>query len=558
VPFDAKQHIQRPALLLANDAVYVAFGSHADQSPYHGWIMTYGAGDLRQIGIYMSTPNGDGGSFWQSGRGIAAAANGALFAITGNGDYDGVQNFGQSILKLTGAAPARIASFTPADWKSMSDADADLSAGPALISGTSIVLGADKNGALYILDGDAMGKPGAENTNAFQVAQVAQDAIFNMAVWSRPGNAYIYVQAHRDPLKCFQWKPAGFNGQPVSAVSYITPWERIGMTISANGAQDGSGILWETTGNYNDVSAPGVLHAYDAQNLSNELWSSDLAARDAMGPIVKFVSPTVANGRVYVPSLANAVVVYGLLSQGEIQQNPPAISAVTSAASYSQDAIAPGQIVSIFGDNLGPTPAAGMQLDKSGAVAFEIGETQVLFDGVASPMVWASAGQVNAVVPFGISSQTSQAQVQYEGQISDPFEVTVAASSPGIFALDGSGSGQAAALNQDGSINGTANPAAAGSVVVLYATGAGLFSPQLRDGAVITADNLPVPVQPVYVEIAGQPAKVLYAGGAPGAVAGVLQVNAEIPAGVAKSLATPVTLRIGDRTSQPGITIAIQ
>jgi uncharacterized protein (TIGR03437 family) len=556
VPFDPKQHIQRPALLLANGAVYAAFGSHGDLSPFHGWLMSYDAGNLRQLGIFMSTPNGDGGSFWQSARGIAADGGGTMYAITGNGDYDGVQNFGQSFLKLSGSAPARIASFTPADWKSMSDADADISAGPALISGTHVMLGADKSGNLYILDGDSMGKPGAENTNAFQSASVAQDAIFNMAVWSRPGNAYIYLQAHRDTLKSFQWKPNGFNGQPVSAVSYITPWERVGMTVSANGYQDGSGILWETTGNFNDMTVSGTLHAYDAQNLSNELWSSDLAARDSMGPMVKFASPTVANGKVFVPTLGNAVIVYGLLSQGPVNQDPPVIGAVTSGASFTQDAISPGQIVSIFGAKIGPTPAVGMQLDQSGMVTSLIGDTQVMFDGVPAPMVWASAGQINAVAPFGLSSQTTQVQVQYQGQISDTFEVPVAASSPGIFALDGSGSGQAAALNQDGGINGTNSPAAAGSVIVLYATGAGLFSPPLSDGSVVGIDTLPVPALPVYVDVAGSPAKVLYAGGAPGAVAGVLQVNLEIPAGTPASAATPVVLRVGDRTSQPGITIA--
>jgi uncharacterized protein (TIGR03437 family) len=556
VPFDPKQHIQRPALLLANGAVYVAFGSHGDLSPFHGWLMSYDAGSLRQLGIFMSTPNGDGGAFWQSGRGIAADDSGTMYAITGNGDYDGAQNFGQSLLKLSGSAPGRIASFTAADWKSMSDADADISAGPTLISGTHTMLGADKSGNLYILDGDSMGKLGAENTNAFQIASVAQDAIFSMAVWSRPGDAYIYVQAHRDTLKCFQWKPSGFNQQPVSAVSYITPWERVGMTVSANGFQDGSGILWETTGNFNDMTVSGTLHAYDAQNLSNELWSSDQAARDTLGPLVKFASPTVANGKVFVPTLGNAVMVYGLLSQGEANQDPPVISAVASGASYTQDAISPGQIVSIFGAKIGPTPAVGMQLDQSGAVTSLIGDTQVMFDGVPAPMVWASAGQINAVAPFRLSSQTTQVQVQYQGQISDTFEVPVAASAPGIFSLDSSGSGQAAALNQDGSVNGSANPAPAGSVVVLYATGVGLFSPPLADGSVVGADTLPVPLLPVYVDVAGSPAKVLYAGGAPGAVAGVLQVNLEVPAGTPASAATPVSLRVGDGASQPGITIA--
>jgi hypothetical protein len=108
--FKPMQHIQWPGLLLANGVVYVAFGPHADRSPYHGWLMTYDASDLtRQARIYMTTPNGDGGAIWQSGRGPAADEQRSVYLITGNGDYDGVQNFGQSFLKLTGATSGTMA-----------------------------------------------------------------------------------------------------------------------------------------------------------------------------------------------------------------------------------------------------------------------------------------------------------------------------------------------------------------------------------------------------------------------------------------------------------------
>jgi hypothetical protein len=127
VQFDPQQHIQRPALLLANSVVYVGFGSHGDQTPWHGWLMSYDASNLaQQTGVFLSTPSGNGGAIWQSGRGPAADDQGNVYAITGNGDYDGVQNFGQSFLKLAGAAPVPVGSFTPADWKSMSDNDFDL------------------------------------------------------------------------------------------------------------------------------------------------------------------------------------------------------------------------------------------------------------------------------------------------------------------------------------------------------------------------------------------------------------------------------------------------
>ena len=149
IPLDPMQHIQRPGLLLANNSVYAAFGSHGDQDPYHGWMVGYDASDLsRQASVYMSTPNGNAGSFWQAGRGPATDELGNIYAITGNGDYDGIGNFGESFLKLAAKGSVPLDWFTPANWKSMSDNDFDISAGPALITGTHTVIGADKGGQL--------------------------------------------------------------------------------------------------------------------------------------------------------------------------------------------------------------------------------------------------------------------------------------------------------------------------------------------------------------------------------------------------------------------------
>jgi uncharacterized protein (TIGR03437 family) len=557
IAFDPLQHIQRPGLLLANGAVYVCFGSHGDQSPYHGWIMSYDAGNLsHSFGVYMSTPNGDGGSFWQSGRGSAADAAGNIYAITGNGDFDGVQNFSQSFLKLAGAAPARIGSYTPSNWQSMSNADADLAAGPALISGTHTVIGADKAGGLYVLNGDAMSQPGATNTG--QSVTVSSGPIFNFAVWSRPGNSLVYVQGSRDSLKSFAVTSAGLSAVPVSVAAQVSQYSRVGMALSADGVTDGTGILWEITGNYNDTTTSGIVHAYDASNLSSELWNSAMNPADDMGPVVKFAPPTVANGRVYAPTLGNAVMVYGLLTGIGIVSDPPVVGIVSDAAGYSSAVVSPGEVVSIFGSALGPATGAGTQLDAYGNVSTNIQNAQVFFDGIPAPMLWASANQINAVVPFGLSSQTTQVQVQFQGLSSDICSMPVAASSPGVFSLDGSGTGQAAALNQDGSINSISRPAAAGSVVVLYATGAGQLSPAGVGGTVVSADHLPVPVLAVSVQIGGIDAKVLYAGGAPGIVEGVLQVNVQVPAGTPAGPGVPVVLRVGDRWSQQGLTLAIQ
>ncbi len=554
LPFEAMQHIQRPGLLLANNAVYVSFGSHGDQSPYHGWMMSYDASDLtRQLSTYNSTPNGDAGALWQSGRGPAADAQGNIFAITGNGDYDGAQNFGESFVKISSGGSATIDSFTPSDWKSLSDNDFDISAGPALIPGTHTVIGADKGGTLYVINGDAM----LQGTGATVLA-ASTGSIFNFAVWGRGGIASLYVQGQREPLKCFQITGGSIGADPVSIAVNPVPFSRIGMTLSANGDAEGSGILWESTGDYNE-GTPGTLHAYDASNLANELWNSDMNSdRDQMPPVTKFVPPTVANGKVYVPGLSNVVTVYGLFSVAGSGVTAPSISAVSNAASYAQDAVSPGDVVTIMGSNLGPAVPLGTQLDGSGAVANTLADTQVLFDGVASPLLYASTGQINAVVPFGVTGSTTQVQVQYQGQASDPFPMNVAAATPGIFSADASGSGQAVILNQDGSLNSPDNPAPAGSVVTLWATGAGLLSPPQPDGAVVTADNLPIPVLPVLAQVGGKTADVLYAGGAPGMVAGVIQVNLRIPRAGQTGAAVPLLLRAGDSTSQSGITLAVR
>ena len=317
LPLDTQQHIQRPGLLLANDSVYIGLGSHGDQDPYHGWMLRYDASDLtRQLGVYVSTPKGNGGSFWQSGRGPAADDQGNIYSVTGNGDFDGVHNFGESFLKLSGSLSATVDSFTPSDWKSMSDNDFDLSGGPALITGTHTFIGADKGGNLYLINGDSMRQPWGAVTIA-----ASTGSVFNFAVWSRRGEAIIYIQGEREPLKSFQIAGNSVDPKPVSTANNPVRFGRIGMTLSANGGRDGSGILWETEGNYH-FGGPGTLHAFEASNLSNELWNSDMNPdRDQMPVVSKFASPTVAGGKVYVPTSGNAVAVYGLLAPGPVSRS---------------------------------------------------------------------------------------------------------------------------------------------------------------------------------------------------------------------------------------------
>jgi uncharacterized protein (TIGR03437 family) len=233
------------------------------------------------------------------------------------------------------------------------------------------------------------------------------------------------------------------------------------------------------------------------------------------------------------------------------------VSAVTNGASNLSGPVAPGEVIVIWGSGLGPTPLVQYQADSNGMVPTSVGGTSVFVNGVLAPVLYASANQVAAVVPFGINGAPAQLYVQFQSVTSAPFNLSVASQIPAIFTLNGSGAGQAAAINnKDGSINGAARPAKAGDYVQLYITGAGQTNPAGTDG-LINAGPGPVPKGEVKVTIGGLPANVNFAGGAPGAVAGVLQVNAQIPSGVTAGGAVPVVVQVGTSNSQPGVTIAV-
>ena len=238
---------------------------------------------------------------------------------------------------------------------------------------------------------------------------------------------------------------------------------------------------------------------------------------------------------------------------------PVVLKSVASAANYNSDAVSPGEIVALFGDNMGPASIVTLQV-SNGTVTNLLAGTQVLFDGVAAPMVYTLKGQVSAVVPYGVAGKAStQVQVQYQDSVSNTLSVPVRAATPAIFSLDSTGVGPGAILNQDTSINSTGNPAARLSVIALYCTGGGVTTPASADGAVI---GVPPPVlsqSPVVtVTIGGVNASVKYAGTSPGTVAGLTQINVEVPAGLTPALAWPVIVKIGDFASTGSVTVAVK
>lgn len=227
---------------------------------------------------------------------------------------------------------------------------------------------------------------------------------------------------------------------------------------------------------------------------------------------------------------------------------------VLHAASFTRGPLAPGLIVTIFGNSLGPADLTVATLTAANAFPTEIAGTRVLFDGVAAPLLYLGAGQLSAVVPFAARMST-RIEVEVRGVRSAPVSLPVAATAPGIFTQSAQGSGPGAILNQDFTVNGPSNPAAPGSFVFLFATGGGEVAPPTRDGAL--APGAAGVLEPFGAEIDGETAQVEYAGAAPGLIAGVLQMNVRVPLN-ARAGELPLVIRAGEAGSQSGVTVSVR
>jgi len=229
---------------------------------------------------------------------------------------------------------------------------------------------------------------------------------------------------------------------------------------------------------------------------------------------------------------------------------------VTNAASYASGFLSPGELIAIFGQGLGPAQLVPLQLDQAGRIATALGGVTVAIDGRPAPLLYVSAGQVGAIVPYGIGSVNPRVTVTYRGSTSPALTMAFADAQPAIFTLDSSGNGQAAAINQDGSVNGSLNPASKGAVISLYGTGEGNTNPGGIDGQ-LSNGTTARPVLPVSVTVGGFPATVLYAAAAPSQVAGLFQVNVRVPSEALSGPAVPVVLKIGNKSSPKSVTIAV-
>ena len=325
--FEPGQYEERAALLLSQGIVYTSFTSHCDGAPYPGWMMGYSETTLAQASVLNIGPNSNSGpAIWMSGGGPGADSSGNIYLLSANGAFETTldangfpnkQDYGNSFLKLA----ATSSTLTVADYFTMSNevaesnADQDLGSGgelilPDLTDSTStvrhLVVGAGKDGNIYVVNRDSMGKFSSTGNTIWQQLNGALPG----GIWSTPAyfNGTLYYGDNGATLKAFAMTNAKLGSSPSSQSPSQFSFPGTAPAVSANGTSNG--IVWA----HENSSSAAVLHAYDATNLAHELYNSSQAAnnRDRLGPGNKFITPTIADGKVFVGT-QNGVAVFGLL-----------------------------------------------------------------------------------------------------------------------------------------------------------------------------------------------------------------------------------------------------
>ena len=386
VSFSPHFENQRAALLLENGHVVIGWSSHCDISPWHGWIMSYSASTLAQEAAFNTSADGSANGVWMSGGGLAADSNRNIFFATGNGTWNGTTDYGDSIIKLgppSGGKFPVLDYFTPYNQSSLSGGDTDVASGglvllPTLPSGQQLLTQMGKEGKMYVIDRNNMGKycvnqnPPCSGNDPNIVEEIPGAAA---GVWGTPAywNGSVYWGGGSDgggpdTLKAFSFNANNsglISTSPTSesarAFSFSTP----SPSISANGTANG--ILWGLDDSAFGSTCSGssncqVLYAYDATNLANMLYNSSQAAnnRDVPGGAVKFATPIIANGKVYVGSQFK-VSAYGAISTTPTAATPtfnPAPGSYTSAITVSLSDSTSGATIHCTTDGTTPTASS--------------------------------------------------------------------------------------------------------------------------------------------------------------------------------------------------------
>ncbi len=313
--FSSKEQLQRPALIMANGNIYVSFGSEGDTSPWHGWIFAFDAGTLSQVAVWNSSPSGNAGGIWGGGGGLAADSSGNIYAATGNGNWNGTTQFSMSWVKLS--PTLKVLDFwTPYNEASLSNGDGDLGSGAPLLvpnqpnnpTSPNELIGCGKPTPVYVVNRDNMG--GHNSGSDSQIVQSLPNVVgggtssqrqYHDHCFMTPAyfNGKVYFIGNNDVIKAFTLSSTTgkLSTSPTSKGSYTFLFPGGQPVISSNGSSNG--IVWAM--DYTSYD----LHAYDASNLTKELYRSSTV------DFTKWMVPTVINGKVYVGS-KKLLSVFGL------------------------------------------------------------------------------------------------------------------------------------------------------------------------------------------------------------------------------------------------------
>jgi hypothetical protein len=463
ITFDARIADQRSSLALSNGRVFIAWSGHSDQFNYHGWVMAYDAATLQQTMIWSAAPDGtgfNGAGIWMAGRAPTVDAAGNVYYTTGNGTWDGTTNFGESFVKFGPTPDAPLLDwFTPDDVQFLNDVDLDLGgSGPILVPGTDLIASGGKGGIFYVTH---VGDLGHRTSNDVGIVQSfdnsspagSEDQIKGGPVyWNRDGGAgpWMYVWSDGcNHFNAYRFIGATFDtSPPVSQSTILSQCGSSGgvLTLSANGSAPGSGIVWSSmvrTGDGNSGVHPGILRAFDADNLQTELWNSEQnAARDRSGNWPKFSPPTVVAGRVYLGSFPNdglgdtVVNVYGLI-------NPPDF---TMTATPPNPAVAPGGSVGYAIDTTSTNGYAGtVHLDVQGlppGATAQFSQNDFVPPGEATLTVTLDAATPAGEYPLTITS--TDGTLEHDAYVA--VYATDAAAGEGVISVDFVGAGTPIAM----------------------------------------------------------------------------------------------------------------
>ena len=353
--FDAQKQNQRSGLLLSGDGiVYVTWASHCDWTPYHGWVVGFDKTSLAQKVVYNTTPEGYNGGIWMSGGAPAMDSDGNIYLAVGNGsigkngNFSDLTNRSESALKLQrNSTTLSVTSFfTPMNISALEASDLDFGVTEVmLLPGTDRAMTGCKDGKIYLLNRNAMGGFNASSNNVVQTIDLGNNAHLrsSLSYYKGENKEFVYSWSENALLKAFPYNRTTNQfdlGQTVSSgVQGPTGNNGALLSVSSNGSVDSTAILWAShaaNGDANQSVRPGILRAFAATDVTKELWNSGQVVANVPGNYAKFVCPTIANGKVYLATFSNKLVVYGLTTvTAPVQCNQPNVSSGKTAIATS-------------------------------------------------------------------------------------------------------------------------------------------------------------------------------------------------------------------------------